>query len=138
MSHHFQQVARRCSGQIMMSTVPYLWKSNKDVFVLQCSIISWLASSMVYTLQNNGQLLLLPPNVAADFSCDDWEMRLVGGEIPNEGRLEVCFNNQFGTICDDGWDARDAAVVCGQLGFQREGMLKCFDLFVIIIVGGHE
>ena len=49
-------------------------------------------------------------------------MRVVGGERDNEGRVEICFNNQFGTVCDDSWDNVDASVVCTQLGFASEGM----------------
>ena len=30
----------------------------------------------------------------------------------NEGRVEICFNNAYGTICDDLWDEQAAAVVC--------------------------
>ena len=62
----------------------------------------------------------LPP-AAANFSCADGELRLVGGAIPSEGRLEICFNNQFGTICDDGFGREDAEVACAQLGFSRSG-----------------
>ena len=37
--------------------------------------------------------------------------------------MEVCQNDQYGTICDDGWDNDDATVVCRQLGFNNgEGM----------------
>ena len=43
-------------------------------------------------------------------------VRKVDGAIDQEGRVEVCFNNIWGSICTEGFDLTDASVVCKELG----------------------
>lgn len=49
--------------------------------------------------------------------CTDGDVRLVGGRVPSEGRVEICYNDHWGTVCDDRWEVVDARIVCAQLNF---------------------
>ncbi|XP_072166207.1 scavenger receptor cysteine-rich domain-containing group B protein-like [Diadema setosum] len=48
--------------------------------------------------------------------CDDITVRLVGGDYPDEGRVEVFYGGTWGTICTHEWSIEDAHVFCKQLG----------------------
>lgn len=59
-----------------------------------------------------------------DVICVTGDVRLVGGSNPLEGRLEVCFFNQWGTVCSSSWGRTESGVVCNQLGYARAGKVK--------------
>ena len=52
--------------------------------------------------------------------CTEGETRLANGTY-FEGRIEICYNNEWGTVCDQMWDDTDAGVVCRQLGLATMG-----------------
>ncbi len=54
-------------------------------------------------------------------------LRLVGGAVEWEGRVELCIDGMWGTICDDFWSGSDASVVCHQLGLGRSGAIAYQD-----------
>ena len=64
--------------------------------------------------------------------CVDGDVRLVGGDTEYEGRVEVCINRAWGTICSrknnhywswwSSWESPDSNVVCRQLGHMGLGM----------------
>ena len=59
-------------------------------------------------------------------ACITGEVRLVNGATANEGRVEICINGVWGTVCDDLWTNNNAKVVCRQLGYSTDGELALF------------
>ena len=53
--------------------------------------------------------------------CSNGDVLLMNGSVPSfgqrEGRVEICKDNVYGTVCDDFWDRLDGDVVCRQLNF---------------------
>ena len=56
-------------------------------------------------------------------NCKDGDVRLRNGSTLNQGRVEICINNAWGTVCDNSWNELDGNVVCKQLGYQHVGKL---------------
>ena len=54
-------------------------------------------------------------------NCKTGEVRLQDGPNVREGRVEVCINNAWGTVCSDQFGFEDAIVTCTQMNFSSEG-----------------
>ena len=49
-------------------------------------------------------------------ACINSDIRLVDGSSSNEGRVELCYQEVWGTVCDAKWDRNNTLVACRQLG----------------------
>ena len=88
------------------------------IFVIQFSTGSYIVIIILYTTTptlnlGKGQALCTEGNIYLQF-----------GSTQREGTVQVCVNGVWGTVCSNGWDSRDAAVVCNQLGFQPLGKVR--------------
>ena len=54
-------------------------------------------------------------------NCSDGDVRLEGGGNMLEGRVEMCVNNAWGTVCGDAFSSNDAHVVCTSIGLPYNG-----------------
>ena len=78
----------------------------------------------VYTLGNCCYYYIILSGIV----CHDGDVRLVNGSQRHEGRIEICFNETWGTICNwissYSWNHSQADVVCKQLGYSQAGKIE--------------
>ena len=102
---HFEDVGIRC-----------LTECKKRTSTTQlCLCLPILSKEYVHSLIQIYQCISI-------VVCQGGQIRLSGGRNSAEGRVEICFNNQWGTVCDDFWSTSDGNVVCRQLGFSPNGI----------------
>ena len=89
-------------------------------------------------LTSMSSLLISFPCIASNFkpaNCTTGELRLVGGSEIYEGRLEVCINQLWGSVCRSSFSTSDIQVACRDLGYQRYG--ESIITFLIRYLNNH-
>ena len=67
-------------------------------------------------------------------TCHYGDVRLQGSNNPLIGRVEVCIDGTWGTICPNyHWTNKDATVICRQLGYSENGMIFSFIVIATIV-----
>ncbi len=59
--------------------------------------------------------------INCQIDCSDGDIRLEGSSRSLQGRVEVCYDGVWGTVCNSLWNKADATVVCRQLGYSSSG-----------------
>jgi hypothetical protein len=82
--------------------------SSQDLSLLECGFTEYTDYTKVY-----------PRAIVKcqEPTCEDGDLRLVGGFRKEEGRLEICFNKRWGTVDGLGWTHADTEVACRQLRY---------------------
>ncbi|XP_008844275.1 neurotrypsin [Nannospalax galili] len=102
--------------------------SGKEVSFLQCSKRQWGKHDCSH--REDVGLTCYPDSNSNGYRLSSgFPIRLMNGENKKEGRVEVFVRGQWGTICDDGWTDKDAAVICRQLGYKGPARARTMAYF---------
>ena len=62
-------------------------------------------------------------------NCTNGNVRLISSSGRSEGRVEVCYNKQWGTVCSSGWSSDSTDVACSELGYTGNSHQRSYSYF---------
>ncbi|XP_042299863.1 deleted in malignant brain tumors 1 protein-like, partial [Sceloporus undulatus] len=83
--------------------------TGREESLRQCPRGLWVETSCDHSQDASVECAVIPIS-------DPPKIRLVNGFSRCSGRIEVFHNQQWGTVCEDGWDQDNVQVVCNELG----------------------
>ena len=83
---------------------------------------SFQRPSSLYYFSGPVASVICQGNTTSQPECSSGDLRLVGGERESEGRVEICVEGFWGTVCDSGFGREEATVVCRQLDIKSLGI----------------
>ena len=100
------------------SVVSAVQCDGSELSLLECPL-SYLSPAIS---SPNDAVVVCQAQSTMSSNCSYGDIRLVNGSNQLEGRLEICINNVWGTVCSRGFTADDAETVCNQLEFSFNGI----------------
>ena len=104
-------------NNVLDSVISEVQCDGSEVSLLECPI-SYVSPAIS---SPNDATVVCQAQSTEMSNCSNGDIRLVNGTNELEGRLEICINNVWGTVCSQGFTADDAEVVCNQLSFSFNG-----------------
>ena len=119
-------VVRRCSHLVPVLLVSPVLLVTMKMLVSDVKVRILLIQPSCYTTMFLNIFITVD---SVGSTCTYGDVRLVDGSNQYEGRVELCINDQWGTVCDNSWGSTDATTVCKQLGYAyTSGMVKLYPL----------
>ena len=103
----------------IINGISHVQCDGSEMSLLECSI------TPVPNPINSAAVVVCQAQSTPISNCSNGDIRLVNGTTVLEGRLEICINNAWGTVCSQGFTADDAEIVCRQLKLPFNGVFIC-------------
>lgn len=111
-------VPRQFYGESSLDTIlSNVQCTGSEDKLLNCSLI--LNSSCLPQQRDAG--VVCQSNATENASCSDGDIRLSNGTNVLEGRVEICINSAWGTVCDTTFSEDEASIICSQTGYRYNG-----------------